>query len=120
MGLVLLAPSAQPADAYLSVWRQRTLALLSYVDQAVKLAGAFTVKLSLHPYRSADRYGHASAHGSCKVIKSRISSTVSALGELIGGALFHALFLISVTAGGLGTYSVLMAGDISSSCIALS
>jgi len=55
-----------------------------------------------------------------KLIKPRISSTVSALGELTGYALFHALFLISATAGGLGTCSVFMAGDIYSSCIALS
>jgi len=30
IGLVLLAPSARPADAYLSVWRQRMLDLWSY------------------------------------------------------------------------------------------
>ena len=120
MGLVLLAPSVRPADIYLSAWRQRTLALWSYVNQTVKLAGAFAVKLSLHTHCSADRYGHASAHGSCKVITPRISSTVSALGELTGYALFHTLSLISATAGGLGTCSVFMARDISSSCIALS
>jgi len=111
MGLVLLAPSARPADAYLSAWRQRMLDLWSYSNQTVKLAGAFAVKLSLHTYPSADRYGHASAHGSCKVITPRISSTVSALGELTGYALFHALFLISATAGGLGTCSMFMSEE---------
>jgi hypothetical protein len=29
--------------------------------------GGLAVKLSLHTHRSADKYGHASAHGSCKV-----------------------------------------------------
>jgi hypothetical protein len=96
------------------------LDLWSYSNQTVKLAGELAVKLSLLAHCSADKYGHASAHGSCKVITPRIYSTVSALGELTGYALFHTLFLISATAGGLGTYSVLMAGDISSSCIALS
>jgi hypothetical protein len=67
MGLVLLVPSARPADAYLSVWRQRMLDQWSYSNQTVKLAGELAVKLSLHTHCSADKYGHASAHGSCKV-----------------------------------------------------
>ena len=46
-----------------------------------------------------------------KLTKPQISTTVSALGELIDGAPFHALFLISATAGGLGTYAVFVAGE---------
>ncbi len=45
-----------------------------------------------------------------KLTKPRISSAVSALRELIRGAPYQTLSLISATAGGLGTYAVFMAG----------
>jgi hypothetical protein len=64
---VLFVLSAWPAGPYLSVWQQMTPALLSYVNQTVKLAGAFAVELSLYPYLSADNYVHVSAHSSCEV-----------------------------------------------------
>jgi hypothetical protein len=45
-----------------------------------------------------------------KLTKPRISSAVSTLRELIRGAPYQTLSLISATAGGLGTYAVFMAG----------
>jgi hypothetical protein len=56
-----------------------------------------------------------------KLTKPRISSTVSALGELTGGALFHALFLNLRDCGrSRHMCRVHGRGEISSSCIALS
>jgi len=45
-----------------------------------------------------------------KLTKPRISSAVSALRELIRGAPYQTLSLISTTAGGLSTYAVFTAG----------
>jgi len=77
----------------------------------VKLAGAFAIRLSL----SVSTVSLINAIMSlptvlAKLTKPRTSSAVSALRELIRGAPYQTLSLISATAGGLGTYAVFMAG----------
>ncbi len=111
MGLVLLALSAWPAGAYLSVHPQRTLAMLSYVNQTVKLVGAFAVRLSPSVFSVLlINVAMSLPTAVAKFTKPRILSAVSAVRELIRGAPYQAPSLIATTMGGLSTYAVFMAG----------
>jgi len=114
IGLVLLVLSAWPAGAYLSVCQQRTLSVLGYLAQTIKLVSAFGVRLNPSVILLIDAIMSLPA-AIAKLTEPRISSAVSALRELIRGAPYQTLSLISATAGGLGTYAVIVAGEISSS-----
>ena len=109
IGLVLLVLSAWPAGAYLSVCQQRTLSVLGYLAQTIKLVSAFGVRLNPSVILLIDAIMSLPA-AIAKLTEPRISSAVSALRELIRGAPYQTLSLISATAGGLGTYAVFMAG----------
>jgi len=109
IGLVLLVLSAWPAGAYLSVCQQRTLSVLGYLAQTIKLVSAFGVRLNPSVILLIDAIMSLPA-AIAKLTEPRISSAVSALRELIRGAPYQTFSLISATAGGLGTYAVFMAG----------
>jgi hypothetical protein len=109
LGLTLLILSAWPAGAYLSIYRQKTLALLGYVSQTVKLAGAFIVRLN--PTVSTVLLVNIAMSlptAVAKLAKPRIC--LSTLKELIRGAPYQTLYLLSTLIGGLVTYAVFVAG----------
>jgi hypothetical protein len=111
IGLVLLVLSAWPAGAYLSVHRQRALAVLGYVSQTVKLAGAFAVRLN--PTVATVLLINVAMSlptALAKLTKPKMSGVLSALRELIRGAPYQTLSILSALVGGLGTYAVFMAG----------
>ncbi len=109
LGLALLILSAWPAGAYLSVHRQKTLALLGYVSQTAKLAGAFLVRLNptvatvllINVVMSLPT-------ALAKLTKPKISPAT--LRELIRGTPYQTLYLLSTLTGGLATYAVFAAG----------
>ena len=109
LGLTLLILSAWPAGAYLSVYRQKTLALLGYVSQTAKLAGAFIVRLN--PTTSTVLLINIAMSLPTAVAKlARPRIRLSTLKELIRGAPYQTLSLFSALIGGLATYAVFIAG----------
>ena len=109
LGLTLLILSAWPAGAYLSIYRQRTLALLGYVSQTAKLAGAFIIRLS--PAVSTALLINVAMSLPTAVAKlARPRIRLSTLKELIRGAPYQTLYLFSALIGGLATYAVFAAG----------
>jgi hypothetical protein len=109
LGLTLLILSAWPAGAYLSIYRQKTLALLGYVSQTAKLAGAFIVRLN--PTTSTVLLVNIVMSLPTAVAKlARPRIRLSTLKELIRGAPYQTLYLFSALIGGLATYAVFAAG----------
>jgi hypothetical protein len=109
LGLTLLILSAWPAGAYLSIYRQKTLALLGYVSQTAKLAGAFIVRLN--PTTSTVLLINIAMSLPTAVAKlARPRIRLSTLKELIRGAPYQTLNLFSALIGGLATYAVFAAG----------
>ena len=109
LGLTLLILSAWPAGAYLSIYRQKTLALLGYVSQTAKLAGAFIVRLN--PTTSTVLLINIAMSLPTAVAKlARPRIRLSTLKELIRGAPYQTLSLFSALIGGLATYAVFAAG----------
>ena len=109
LGLTLLILSAWPAGAYLSIYWQRTLALLGYVSQTAKLAGAFIIRLS--PAVSTVLLINVAMSlptTLVKLAKPRIH--LATLRQLIRGAPYQTLYLFSALIGGLATYAVFVAG----------
>jgi hypothetical protein len=109
LGLTLLILSAWPAGAHLSIYRQKTLALLGYVSQTAKLAGAFIVRLS--PAVSTVLLINVAMSlptTLAKLAKPRIH--LATLKQLIRGAPYQTLYLLSTLIGGLATYAVFAAG----------
>jgi hypothetical protein len=109
LGLTLLILSAWPAGAYLSIYRQRTLALLGYVSQTAKLAGAFIIRLS--PTVSTVLLINIAMSLPTAVAKlARPRIRLATLRQLIRGAPYQTLYLFSALIGGLATYAVFVAG----------
>jgi hypothetical protein len=109
LGLTLLILSAWPAGAHLSIYRQKTLALLGYVSQTAKLAGAFIVRLN--PTTSTVLLVNIAMSLPTAVAKlARPRIRLSTLKELIRGAPYQTLYLFSTLIGGLATYAVFIAG----------
>ena len=109
LGLTLLILSAWPAGAYLSVYRQKTLALLGYVSQTAKLAGAFIVRLN--PTTSTVLLFNIAMSLPTAVAKlTRPRIRLATLKELFRGAPYQTLYLFSTLIGGLATYAVFAAG----------
>jgi len=109
LGLTLLILSAWPAGAHLSIYRQKTLALLGYVSQTAKLAGAFIVRLN--PTTSTVLLINIAMSLPTAVAKlARPRIRLSTLKELIRGAPYQTLYLFSTLIGGLATYAVFAAG----------
>jgi hypothetical protein len=109
LGLTLLILSAWPAGAHLSIYRQKTLALLGYVSQTAKLAGAFIVRLN--PTTSTVLLINIAMSLPTAVAKlARPRIRLSTLKELIRGAPYQTLYLFSALMGGLATYMVFVAG----------
>ena len=109
LGFTLLLLSAWPAGAHLSIYRQKTLALLGYVSQTAKLAGAFIVRLN--PTTSTVLLINivmSLPTTVAKLAKPRIR--LSTLKELIRGAPYQTLYLLTTLIGGLATYAVFVAG----------
>jgi len=109
LGLTLLILSAWPAGAYLSIYRQKTLALLGYVSQTAKLAGAFIVRLN--PTTSTVLLINIAMSLPTAVAKlARPRIRLATLKELFRGAPYQTLSLFSALIGGLATYAVFIAG----------
>jgi hypothetical protein len=109
LGLTLLILSAWPAGAYLSIYRQKTLALLGYVSQTAKLAGAFIVRLN--PTTSTVLLINIAMSLPTAVAKlARPRIRLATLKELFRGAPYQTLYLFSALIGGLATYAVFAAG----------
>jgi hypothetical protein len=109
LGLTLLILSAWPAGAYLSIYRQKTLALLGYVSQTAKLAGAFIVRLN--PTTSTVLLINIAMYLPTVVAKlARPRIRLSTLKEFIRGAPYQTLYLLSTLIGGFATYAVFIAG----------
>ncbi|MCI4447546.1 MAG: hypothetical protein JHC20_06525, partial [Pyrobaculum sp.] len=109
LGLTLLILSAWPAGAYLSIYRQKTLALLGYVSQTAKLAGAFIVRLN--PTTSTVLLINIAMSLPTAVAKlARPRIRLSTLKELFRGAPYQTLSLFSALIGGLATYAMFAAG----------
>lgn len=109
LGFALLILSAWPAGAYLSIYRQKTLALLGYVSQTAKLAGAFIVRLN--PTTSTVLLINIAMSLPTAVAKlARPRIRLSTLKELFRGAPYQTLSLFSALIGGLATYAVFIAG----------
>ena len=109
LGLALLLLSAWPAGAYLSIYRQKTLALLGYVSQTAKLAGAFIIRLN--PTTSTVLLVNIAMSLPTAVAKlARPRIRLATLKNLIRGAPYQTLSLFSALIGGLATYAVFAAG----------
>jgi len=109
LGLALLLLSAWPAGAYLSIYRQKTLALLGYVSQTAKLAGAFIIRLN--PTTSTVLLINIAMSLPTAVAKlARPRIRLATLKNLIRGAPYQTLSLFSALIGGLATYAVFAAG----------
>ncbi|MEM1598894.1 MAG: hypothetical protein QXI07_10345, partial [Pyrobaculum sp.] len=111
LGLGLLALNAWPAGAYLSVHAQRTSALLSYVVQTVKLAGALAVKASPSVHAAlAVNLLMALPTAAAKVAWPRFKEAWRALIDFLRGAPYQTLAIFATTAGAASTYAMYSAG----------
>ncbi|MEM1637924.1 MAG: hypothetical protein QW247_09465 [Pyrobaculum sp.] len=111
LGLGLLALNAWPAGAYLSVHAQRTSALLSYVVQTVKLAGALAVRASPSVHAAlAVNLLMALPTAAAKAAWPRFKEAWRALADFLRGAPYQTLTILTTTAGAAATYAVYAAG----------
>lgn len=111
IGIALLILNAWPAGAYLTVHRQRLGVYANLAGQAVKIAGAFAVRLNPTAYLALLINVFMSLPTALmKIERPRFSGVLAVAKSLIKGAPYQTLSLIAAALGGLTTYAVYLAG----------
>ncbi|MCY0891569.1 MAG: hypothetical protein OWQ51_11490 [Pyrobaculum arsenaticum] len=111
IGVALLILNAWPAGAYLTVHRQRLGVYANLAGQAVKIAGAFAVRLNPTAYLALlINVFMFLPTALMKIERPRFSGVLAVAKSLIKGAPYQTLSLIAAALGGLTTYAVYLAG----------